>query len=73
MYLISHDTMTPEVQMALGRMFRMMSRPTAVGDVAMYAAIRSLLLDAAEGRIDGSSHAPNYVRERLSGAQGDHA
>lgn len=59
-----------EVQLALGRIFRLMSRPAQPGDVPQYEACRSLILDASEG-IDITDRSPNYVRDRMRGAQGD--
>jgi hypothetical protein len=59
-----------EVKLALGRIFRLMSRAFEPGDVAQYEACRALILDASEG-IDVTDRAPNYVRDRMKGAQGD--
>ena len=62
--------MPVEVRLALGRIFRLMSRPAQPGDAEQYEACRALILDASEG-IDVTDRAPNYVRDRLRGAQGD--
>jgi hypothetical protein len=63
--------MPAEVQMALGRMFRLMSRPSQPGDMEQYEACRRVLLDASEGATP--DYAPNYARDRFLGAQGDAA
>lgn len=58
-----------EINLAIGRIFRMMSRPGQPGDVADYERCRALILsqlpDAA------TDYRPNYARDRLIGAQGD--
>jgi hypothetical protein len=59
-----------EVRLALGRIFRLMSRPEQPGDAQQYEACRALILDASE-HIDTSDRAPDYVRDRMRGAQGD--
>ncbi len=58
-------------ELAFGRILRMGSRPTQPGDVAEYERCRALCLDAAEGIDVTSDYAPNYVRDRFKGAQGD--
>lgn len=60
--------MQSEVKMALGRMFQMMMRPAQPGDVEMYNAIRSIVMNHAEHRPEW---VPNYARDRLLGAAGD--
>jgi hypothetical protein len=59
-----------EVQLALGRIFLLGSRPTQPGDVEQYEAARAVVLAhfPADMPID---HAPNWVRDRNKGAQGD--
>jgi hypothetical protein len=42
--------MPAEVQLALGRMFRLMSRPSQAGDVEQYETCRRIILDAQEAR-----------------------
>lgn len=59
-----------EVRLALGRIFRLMSRPAQPGDLRQYEACRALILDASE-HIDSTDHSPDYVRDRMKGAQGD--
>ncbi len=65
--------MPREVQLALGRIFSMGSRPTQPGDVECYEACRALILDYAEsqGQDLRSDHVHNYVRDRFRGAAGD--
>lgn len=60
--------MQTEVQLALGRIFRLMSRSTQPGDVADYERCRALILDAVgESTPD---YAPNYARDHSLGAAG---
>ena len=66
---MSQPPMPVEVQMALGRMFAMMSRPTQPGDVETFHAIRAVVLDAAQPQ--PPEYRPDYVAQRLMGAQGD--
>lgn len=57
-------------ELALGRIFRMGTRPTQPGDVEEYERCRRIILDelAPEGvKLDWT---PNYVRDRNGGAQG---
>ena len=56
------------VNLAMGRIFRIMSRPYKPGDVAEYERCRSIILDLSEAP---EHYAPNYARDRLKGAQGD--
>ena len=56
------------VNLALGRLFRILSRPYQEGDDDEYMRCRSIVLDAHEGPI--SDHRPNYVLDRNKGAQG---
>lgn len=57
------------VNLAIGRIFRMASRPTKPGDVAEYERCRALILDLVAPVAPG--YTPNYARDRLSGAAGD--
>lgn len=57
------------VQLAIGRILRMGSRPTQPGDVAEYERCRAIILDLCEPVAAGYS--PNYARDRLLGAAGD--
>lgn len=58
------------VNLALGRIFRMASRPEQPGDAAEYWRCRSLIMNELD---DGSyiDCRPDYGRDRLRGAQGD--
>lgn len=61
--------MPVEVQMALGRIFKLMSRPEQPGDIAQYEAARRVVIAYSdEPRVDW---VPDYGRDRLRGAQGD--
>ena len=60
--------MDAQVQLAIGRIFRLASRPHQPGDIAEYERCRALILDHSEMPNDC---APNYARDRLKGAQGD--
>ena len=55
------------VNLALGRIFGMMQRPTAPGDIAEYERCRAIVLDIAEPQPDRS---PNWARDRFKGAGG---
>lgn len=63
------------VRLALGRIFRLGSRPTQPGDVEDYETCRALILDALDPEGDQGREAlaqvPNYVRDRNRGARGD--
>ena len=61
--------MPVEIQMALGRLFRMLSRAARPGDIEAYHSIRTMVLDTAEPQ--PHDNRPNYVAQRLKGAQGD--
>lgn len=60
--------MPAEVQMALGRIFALMSRPAQAGDVEQYEAARRVVLDHADNVV--ADYQPNYARDRLLGAAG---
>lgn len=61
--------MPAEVQLALGRIFRLMSRPAQPGDMAAYEAARALVLEAS-GEV-APPYRPNWIRDRGRGAGGD--
>ncbi len=56
------------VNLALGRIFRLGSRPTQPCDVADYERCRSIILNICE---PVSDYQPCYASDRLKGAQGD--
>ena len=56
------------IRLAIGRMFRIASRPFQLGDAAEYERCRGIILDLSETPKDTT---PNYARDRLCGAQGD--
>lgn len=63
---------TQTVNLAIGRIFRMASRPEQAGDGAEYQRCRSIILDL----LDPTGNAypdmrPCWVRDRNKGAQGD--
>lgn len=62
-------TDTQTMQLAIGRIFRLMSRPEQPGDVAEYERCRALILDLSEPVTP--EYRPNWTRDRLSGAAGD--
>ena len=64
------QTTTPEVQLAIGRLFLLLSRPEQPGDIETFHKIRAIVLDSAEHQPD---YRPNYVAQRMTGAQGDFA
>lgn len=55
-------------QLALGRIFRILSRPFQEGDIEEYERCRAIVLDASDPIPD---HRPNYARDRNRGAAGD--
>lgn len=57
------------VNLAIGRILRLASRPTKPGDVAEYERCRALILDLCDPI--SAPYAPNYARDRLTGAAGD--
>lgn len=57
------------VELALGRILRLGSRPTQPGDVEDYERCRAIILDLCQPILPGYS--PNYARDRLCGAAGD--
>lgn len=57
-------------QLALGRIFKLASRPTQEGDIQEYERCRAIILDALEPS-EIPSYTPNYARDRNKGAQGD--
>ena len=56
------------VNLALGRIFSLMSRPTQPGDVAEYERCRAIIMDLCEPV--QPDYAPNWARDRLLGAAG---
>lgn len=56
------------LHLAMGRIFRLMSRPEQPGDIADYERCRAMILNLSDNPRD---EAPNYARDRLKGAQGD--
>ena len=59
------------VELALGRIFRLMSRPFQPGDIEQYEAARRVVLECAG--ITPADYTHDYGRDRLKGAQGDAA
>jgi hypothetical protein len=62
--------MPAEVQLALGRIFLLLSRPEQPGDAEQYEAARAVVLSHAPPSI-AIDHLPNWIRDRNRGAQGD--
>lgn len=56
-------------ELALGRLFRIGSRPFKEGDIAEYYRCRAIVLDAVE--VLPCDYRPNYARDRYRGAAGD--
>jgi hypothetical protein len=65
---MSTKAMPVEVQMALGRIFALMSRPAQAGDVEQYEAARRVVLTMAEeaGRDTRAGYAHDYGRDYRS-------
>jgi hypothetical protein len=57
------------VELAIGRIFRLGSRPARPGDVEEYERCRAVILDATEPATSGWT--PNYARDRFKGATGE--
>ena len=60
---------TETVELSIGRIFGLMSRPTQTGDVAEYERCRAIIMDLCEPVLP--DYAPNYARDRMKGAAGD--
>lgn len=56
--------------LAFGRILRLASRPERPGDIQEYWRCRSIILDEL-GANPSPDYRPNYVGDRLKGAQGD--
>jgi hypothetical protein len=56
------------IRCAIGRIFRILSRPFKDGDIEEYERCRSIIFDLLDTK-DG--YEVNYVRDRLKGSQGD--
>lgn len=65
---MTKDERDKVVRLALGRLFRLGSRPTRPGDAEEYERCRLLILAAAPAVADAR---PNYARDRHHGALGD--
>lgn len=61
------------VRCAIGRIFRIMSRPFREGDIEDYERARRAFLQAHEalGHPSTACYEVNYARDRLKGAPGD--
>jgi hypothetical protein len=57
------------VRLALGRIFKLLSRPEHPGDVRQYEAARSVVLNHLEPGV--AEYRPNYASDWNKGAQGD--
>lgn len=57
------------IGLALGRIMRLASRPAERGDIAEYERCRAIILDLCEPK---NEYEPNYARDRMLGAAGDH-
>lgn len=56
-------------ELAMGRIFRMMSRPFQEGDVEEFYRCRDIVMSGVSQ--EPEDLAPNYARDRLMGAAGD--
>ena len=61
--------MSAAVELALGRIFRLMSRPEQPGDAADYERCRVVIM--GESELSTPDYSPSWQRDRLKGAQGD--
>lgn len=64
------NSVTPRTlaELALGRIFLLGSRPFQPGDTEEYERCRAIILDGV-GQDMPADYKPNYVRDRLRGAQ----
>lgn len=60
------------MRLAIGRLFRLGSRPAQAGDEKQYFDCRAVVMEAAEVLgLNAVDHSPNYARDRAKGAAGD--
>lgn len=60
------------MKLAIGRLFRMGSRTTQEGDIAMYYKCRDIVMEAAEVLgISADTYQHSYARDHNKGAAGD--
>lgn len=59
------------IELALGRIFRLGSRPTQPGDVEEYERCRALIFEAAAAGLPAADWRPDFARDRNRGAAGD--
>lgn len=57
------------VELAMGRIFRLGSRPSQPGDVEQYEEARAVIMSYAPDTLP--DYRPNYARDRHKGASGD--
>lgn len=62
---------TKAVELALGRIFRLASRPEQPGDVADYERCRKVILDILDPSVTRWEPEISWARDRNKGAQGD--
>jgi hypothetical protein len=65
---VSDPETTQIVHLAIGRIFRLGSRPFQEGDLEEYERCRAIIMDASDPIPD---YSPNYARDRNKGAAGD--
>jgi hypothetical protein len=58
------------IEMAMGRIFGMMMRPTKDGDGAEFDRCRKIIMNLTDGQFDLTDRRPDYVRDYGKGAQG---
>ena len=64
--------LTQVCQLAIGRILRLGSRPYQEGDIEEYERCRAIIMDAAAGTdTEYVFYAPNWARDRRTGARGD--
>lgn len=60
------------MHLAIGRLFRIMSRPYQEGDIEQFYMCEKVVMDAAQVLgIEARDNTPNWTAQRLGGAQGD--
>ena len=69
---MSEEEASAALSLAIGKLFRIASRPAQEGDVGAYLHLRGVALDAAEVlRISANVPNRSWAAQRNCGAQGD--
>lgn len=66
---IPTESVNAAIRLAIGRIFRLLSNPTNLGDIEKYERCRELILDLCKDPPENKT--PNYASDRNKGASGD--